>query len=78
MYGISASVELLTLRPEPWMILNHVSRRYREAEVFTEVGVSPDNSIVGKMKRFFKRSSGDPFYAVVAHRNFKPVYEDQA
>jgi len=51
---------------------------FTKAEVFTEVGVSPDNSIVGKMKRFFKRSSGDPFYAVVAHRNFKPVYEDQA
>lgn len=49
---------------------------FTKPEVVTEVGVAPDNSIAGKLKRFFKRSSGDPFYAVVAYRNFKPRYED--
>ena len=49
---------------------------FTKAEVITEVGVEPDDSIIGKMKRFFQRSSGDPFYAVVAYRNFKPVVEE--
>jgi hypothetical protein len=46
------------------------------AEVITEVGVTPDDSIVGKLRRFVKRSASDPFYAVVAYRNFQPIVED--
>lgn len=49
---------------------------FTKPEVVTEVGVAPDDSVAGKLKRFFKRSSGDPFYAVIAYRNFKPVYKD--
>ena len=30
---------------------------FTKAEVVTEVGTTPDNSIVGKMKKFFQRSS---------------------
>ena len=30
---------------------------FTKAEVVTEVGTTPDNSIVGKMKKFFRRSS---------------------
>ena len=46
---------------------------FTQPEVITEVGVEPDRSLMGKLRAFAKRSSGDPFYAVVAHRNFKPV-----
>jgi len=45
-------------------------------EVVTQVGVEPDNSILGKLKRFVSRSASDPFYAVVAYRNFKPLEEE--
>ena len=37
------------------------------------MGGAPDVSLMGKLQNFFKRTQGDPFYAVVAHRNFKPV-----
>ena len=51
---------------------------FTQPEVVTQVGVAPDNSILGKVKQFMKLSSGaDPFYAVVAHRNFKPVHDDK-
>jgi hypothetical protein len=49
---------------------------FTRAEVITEVGVTPDDSIVGKLRRFVKRSASDPFYAVVAYRNFQPIVED--
>ena len=48
---------------------------YTQPEVITSMEVKPDESIVGKIKSFFKRAQGDPFYAVVAYRNFKPVHE---
>lgn len=44
-------------------------------EVVTEVGVKPDNSLLGKLKKLVTRSANDPFYGVVAYRNFKAVYE---
>lgn len=28
-------------------------------------------------RQFFQRASSDPFYAVVAHRNYKPVVEEK-
>lgn len=46
---------------------------FTKPEVITEVGGAPDVSLMGKLQNFFKRTQGDPFYAVVAHRNFKPV-----
>ena len=49
---------------------------FTRAEVITEVGVTPDDSIVGKLRRFVKRSASDPFYAVVGYRNFQPIVED--
>ena len=46
---------------------------FTQAEVITEVGVTPDDSLLGKLKKFMKRSSSDPFYAVVGYRNYKRV-----
>ena len=43
-------------------------------EVITDMGAQ-DDSLLGKIRRFFQRSSSDPFYAVVAYANYKPVYE---
>ena len=48
---------------------------FTKPEVITEVGSAPDGSILGKLRRFVTRTQSDPFYAVVAHRNFKPVLE---
>ena len=39
--------------------------------VLTEVLTTPDLSPLGRLKSLFARSSSDPFYAVVAYRNFK-------
>ena len=44
-------------------------------EVITELGAR-DETVLGKIRRFFQRSAGDPFYAVVAYANYKPVYEE--
>lgn len=46
---------------------------FTQPEVVTAVDVEPDESLLGKLKQLFVRSSGDPFYAVVAYRNFKPT-----
>ena len=46
---------------------------FTKAEVITEVGVEPDDSVFGKLKRFMKRSSSDPFYAVVGYRNYRRI-----
>jgi SAM-dependent methyltransferase len=46
---------------------------FTQPEVLTEVSTRPDDSVLGKLKRLFARSSSDPFYAVIAYRNFKPV-----
>jgi SAM-dependent methyltransferase len=52
---------------------------FTEPEVITEVlddGVEDEkNAFVKLFKTFVKRSSGDPFYAVVAYRNFKRINE---
>jgi SAM-dependent methyltransferase len=48
---------------------------FTKPEVITQVGGAPDVSLVGKLQNFLKRTQGDPFYAVVAHRNFKPINE---
>jgi len=48
---------------------------FTQAEVITEVGVTPDDSLMGKLKKFMKRSSSDPFYAVIGYRNYKRVDE---
>ena len=45
-------------------------------EVITDLDDIGDDSLFSKFRRFFQRSQSDPFYAVVAYRNFKPVYED--
>lgn len=42
-------------------------------ELITEVLTEPDYSFLGRLKALFARSSSDPFYAVVAYRNFKRV-----
>lgn len=31
--------------------------------------------LLGKLQKLFERAQGDPFYAVIAYRGFKPVYE---
>jgi SAM-dependent methyltransferase len=49
---------------------------FTQAEAVTDLGDVVDDSIFGKLRRFFARSTGDPFYAVVAYRNFKPIYDD--
>jgi hypothetical protein len=36
-----------------------------------------DDSIIGTIRRFFSRSQSDPFYAVIAYRNFKPIYDER-
>lgn len=46
---------------------------FTQPEVLKEVGVTPDNSPLGKLKQLFQRSSSDPFYAVIAYRSFKLV-----
>eukprot|EP00232_Nephroselmis_pyriformis_P024242 CAMPEP_0182872978 /NCGR_PEP_ID=MMETSP0034_2-20130328/12046_1 /TAXON_ID=156128 /ORGANISM="Nephroselmis pyriformis, Strain CCMP717" /LENGTH=217 /DNA_ID=CAMNT_0025005601 /DNA_START=42 /DNA_END=695 /DNA_ORIENTATION=+ len=47
---------------------------FTEPEVVTEVnGDGSEGTILGKITRLFTRSAGDPFYAVVAHRNFKKI-----
>ena len=48
---------------------------FTKPEVITDVTGAPDVSLLGKLQNFLKRTQGDPFYAVVAHRNFKPVRE---
>ena len=38
----------------------------------------PAQGIAGaiqKVQRLFERAQGDPFYAIIAHRGYKPVYE---
>jgi len=50
---------------------------FTEPEVVTEVGVAPDNSLLGKLKKFVSRSANDPFYAVISYRNFKAVYDEE-
>lgn len=32
-------------------------------------------SLLKPLERFMSRAGGDPFYGVVAYRNFKPEYE---
>ena len=32
-------------------------------------------ALLRPVQRLLERSQGDPFYAVVSHRNFKPTYE---
>ena len=44
---------------------------YTAPQVFTEVTTTPDLSPLGRLKALFARSSSDPFYAVVAYRNYK-------
>jgi SAM-dependent methyltransferase len=46
---------------------------FTQPEVVTAVEVMPDESLFGKLKQLLVRSSGDPFYAVIAYRNYKPV-----
>jgi len=49
---------------------------FTQPEVITELDEVVDESILGKLRRFFSRAQGDPFYAVVAYRNFKPIMSD--
>jgi len=46
---------------------------FTKPEVITDVSGAPDVSLIGKVRNFLRRTRGDPFYAVVAHRNFKPI-----
>ena len=54
---------------------------FTEPEAVTEVDMSkvpPAQGIAGaiqKVQKLFERAQGDPFYAVIAYRGYKPVYE---
>ncbi|OUS49613.1 hypothetical protein BE221DRAFT_188922 [Ostreococcus tauri] len=45
-------------------------------EAITDLDDVVDDSLFGKLRRLFARSQGDPFYAVVAYRNFRPIVAD--
>jgi SAM-dependent methyltransferase len=49
---------------------------FTKPEVVTDLEGIQDDSILGKIRRFFARSQSDPFYAVIAYRNFRPIYDD--
>ena len=49
---------------------------FTKPEVITSVNGAPDASLLGTLQNFLKRTQGDPFYAVVAHRNFKSIVSD--
>ena len=49
---------------------------FTQPEIVTQVGDEPGRGgLLQTVQKFFKRAQGDPFYAVVAYRNVKPVYE---
>ncbi len=54
---------------------------FTQPEAVTEVDLSkapPPQGIAGaiqKVQKLFERAQGDPFYAVIAYRGYKPVYE---
>lgn len=50
---------------------------FTQPEVVTDLDGVQDDSIVGKIRRFFSRSQSDPFYGVIAYRNFKPIYDEK-
>ena len=60
---------------------NFTSAGFTEPEAVTEVDMNkapPAQGIAGaiqKLQRSFERAQGDPFYAVIAYRGYKPVYE---
>jgi hypothetical protein len=54
---------------------------FTEPEGVTEVDLSnapPLSGLQAALRPFlalFERAAGDPFYAVISYRNYKPVYE---
>nr|XP_010904541.1 uncharacterized protein LOC105031939 [Elaeis guineensis] len=48
---------------------------FTQPEVVKKFPEKVDNSPLGGIMRLLGMSRTDPFYAVIAHRNFKPIYE---
>ena len=47
---------------------------FTAAEVVTDVAVpAGGTSLLERLQRVFARGAGDPFYAVLAYRNYKPA-----
>lgn len=45
---------------------------WTQPEAVTAVGAAPDNSLLGRLAQMLQRGAGDPFYAIIAYRNFRP------
>ena len=75
------SVNLSAERRNADELTTHVHAGFTQPEAVTEVDVSrapPAQGVAGMLQAFqklFERAQGDPFYAVIAYRSFKPIYE---
>lgn len=49
---------------------------FTQPEVVRKSSEAEDKSPLGWIMRLLGSSGSDPFYAVIAYRNFKPVYEN--
>lgn len=48
---------------------------FTQPEVVKELAGSVENSPLDVVMRWLGMSASDPFYAVIAYRNFRPIYE---